>query len=74
MNSNTFRDAKIRSILLHIALAVSGFSCASGALSDAKVVNGQAGYESMMTYLACRQSGVNLIVHGAGVAEPILGG
>lgn len=44
-------------------------SRAGGALSDAKVVNAQAGYESMMTYLACRQSGVNLIVHGAGILD-----
>lgn len=44
-------------------------SRAGGALSDAKVVNGQAGYESMLTYLACRQSGVNLIVHGAGILD-----
>ncbi len=28
VNSNTLRDAQIRSILLHIALAASGFSCA----------------------------------------------
>ena len=47
-----------------------GLPCrGGGAISDAKVVNGQAGYESMMTYMACRQNEMNLIVHGAGVLD-----
>lgn len=47
-----------------------GLPCrGGGALSDAKVVNGQAGYESMLTYLACRQNNMNLIVHGAGILD-----
>lgn len=47
-----------------------GLPCrGGGALSDAKVVNGQAGYESMLTYLACRENKMNLIVHGAGILD-----
>lgn len=47
-----------------------GLPCrGGGSLSDAKVVNGQAGYESMLSYLACRQNEMNLIVHGAGVLD-----
>ena len=40
-----------------------------GALTDAKTVNAQAGYESMLTYLACKSSGLNLILHSAGVMD-----
>lgn len=47
-----------------------GLPCrGGGALSDSKVVNAQAGYESMMTYLACRQSQMNLIVQSAGILD-----
>lgn len=40
-----------------------------GALSDSKVVNAQAGYESMLTYLTCAQNNMNLIVHAAGIMD-----
>jgi trimethylamine--corrinoid protein Co-methyltransferase len=47
-----------------------GLPCrGGGALTDAKVVNGQAGYESMLTYMACRQSEMNLIVQSAGIVD-----
>ena len=40
-----------------------------GALSDSKVVNAQAGYESMLSYLTCAQNHMNLIVHAAGIMD-----
>lgn len=40
-----------------------------GALSDAKVVDAQAGYESMLSYLTCAQNNMNLIVHAAGIMD-----
>lgn len=42
-------------------------SRAGGALTDAKIVNGQAGYESMLNIMACKQGKVNLILQSAGV-------
>ncbi|HCT90914.1 MAG TPA: trimethylamine methyltransferase [Lachnospiraceae bacterium] len=45
-----------------------GLPCrGGGSLSDAKVVCAQAGYESMLTYIACRQNEMNLIVQSAGI-------
>lgn len=40
-----------------------------GSLSDSKVVNAQAGYESMLSYLTCAQNDMNLIVHAAGIMD-----
>lgn len=45
---------------------------AGGALTDAKMVNAQAGYESMLTYLSCRQSGVDVICQSAGIMDGYL--
>ncbi len=47
-------------------------SRAGGALTDAKAVNAQAGYESMLTYHACHQNGVNVIFQSAGIMESYL--
>lgn len=47
-------------------------SRAGGALTDAKAVNAQAGYESMLTYHACHQNGVNMIFQSAGIMESYL--
>lgn len=43
-----------------------------GALTDAKSLNVQAGYESMLTYYACKNSGINLILQSAGIMESYL--
>lgn len=43
-----------------------------GALTDAKSLDVQAGYESMLTYYACKDSGVNLILQSAGILESYL--
>lgn len=43
-----------------------------GALTDAKSLDVQAGYESMLTYYACRDSGVNLVLQSAGILESYL--
>lgn len=43
-----------------------------GSLTDAKSINVQAGYESMLTYYACKNSGVNLILQSAGIMESYL--
>lgn len=40
-----------------------------GSLTDSKVVNAQAGYESMLTYLTCAHNDMNLIVHAAGILD-----
>lgn len=40
-----------------------------GALTDAKSVNAQAGYEAMATYLLARQSKVDLMIHSAGILD-----
>ena len=50
-----------------------GIPCrAGGALSDAKVLDAQCGFESLLTYLACEQSGVELVMQGAGVLNSYL--
>lgn len=47
-----------------------GLPCrGGGALSDAKSVSVQSGYESMLTLLATAQAGTNLIIHGAGILD-----
>ncbi len=47
-----------------------GVPCrAGGCLSDAKKVNAQAGYESMLTYMACRDANVNFMIHAAGIMD-----
>lgn len=42
---------------------------AGGALTDAKVVDAQAGMESLLTLLACCQNKVNFIIHSAGILD-----
>ena len=50
--------------------AFYGIPCrAGGALSDAKIVNAQAGYESMLTYLSCRLAGVDVVFQSAGIMD-----
>lgn len=44
-------------------------SRAGGCLSDAKKVNAQAGYESMMTFMACRDANINFMIHAAGIMD-----
>jgi trimethylamine--corrinoid protein Co-methyltransferase len=47
-----------------------GLPCrGGGSLSDAKVVDAQAGYESLLTFMACCQNHMNLIVHAAGILD-----
>lgn len=47
-----------------------GLPCrGGGSVSDAKVVDAQAGYESMLTFMVCSQSEMNLIVHAAGILD-----
>ena len=41
----------------------------SGAISDSKCVDAQAGYESMMTLLMAQMAGGNYILHGGGIME-----
>ena len=40
-----------------------------GGLCDAKVVDAQAGYESMLTLLAAASSGINYVLHAAGIMQ-----
>lgn len=40
-----------------------------GCLSDAKTVNAQAGYESMLTFMACRDANINFMIHAAGIMD-----
>lgn len=47
-------------------------SRAGGALSDAKILNAQAGYEAMLTYLACKENGVSLMTQSAGILDSYL--
>ena len=47
-------------------------SRAGGALTDAKALNAQAGFESMLTYHACHQNGVNMVFQSAGIMESYL--
>lgn len=47
-----------------------GLPCrGGGALSDAKTLSVQAGYESMLTFLAAYSAKTNIIIHGAGIME-----
>lgn len=46
-------------------------SRAVGALTDAKLPDAQAGYESMMNLSMAQNSGVNIILHAAGALETI---
>ncbi len=47
-----------------------GLPCrGGGALTDAKVVNAQSGYESMMTLQACYDNKINYIIHAAGILD-----
>lgn len=41
----------------------------SGALSDSKCVDAQAGYEAMMTLLMAQMAGGNFILHGVGILD-----
>lgn len=47
-------------------------SRAGGALTDAKALDVQAGYESMLSYYACYDSGVNVIFQSAGILDSYL--
>ena len=47
-------------------------SRAGGCLCDAKQVDVQAGYESMLTYYACREGKVNAIFQSAGILNSYL--
>jgi len=40
-----------------------------GAVSDARVLNGQSGYESMLTYLSSVENGMNYIIHSSGIMD-----
>ncbi len=40
-----------------------------GALTDAKVMDSQAAYESMMTMMMATMSGINFVLHSAGILE-----
>lgn len=40
-----------------------------GGLSDAKIVDAQAGYESMMTLMAASVTGINFVLHTAGILQ-----
>ncbi len=40
-----------------------------GALTDAKTVDSQAAYESMMSMMAATTSGINFVLHAAGILE-----
>lgn len=44
-------------------------SRAGGCLSDAKKVDAQAGYESMITFMACRDANINFMIHAAGIMD-----
>lgn len=47
-----------------------GIPCrAGGCLTDAKKLDAQAGYESMLTYAACRRGNVNFMIHAAGIMD-----
>ncbi|MEL7563425.1 MAG: trimethylamine methyltransferase family protein [Dehalobacterium sp.] len=47
-----------------------GLPCrGGGAITDAKTVSVQCGYESMMSLMATAQAGMNLIIHSAGVLD-----
>ncbi len=40
-----------------------------GGLNDAKIVDAQAGYESMLTLFAAATSGINYVLHAAGIMQ-----
>ncbi|WP_094604073.1 Glycine betaine methyltransferase [Sporomusa silvacetica DSM 10669] len=40
-----------------------------GGLTDAKIVDAQAGYESMMTLMAASVTGINFVLHTAGILQ-----
>ncbi|MGL5513614.1 MAG: trimethylamine methyltransferase family protein, partial [Sporomusa sp.] len=40
-----------------------------GGLNDAKIVDAQAGYESMMTLMAAGMAGINFVLHTAGILQ-----
>ncbi len=40
-----------------------------GAVTDARVLNGQSGYESLLTYLSSVVNGMNYIIHSAGIMD-----
>jgi trimethylamine--corrinoid protein Co-methyltransferase len=44
-------------------------SRSGGAVCDAKVPDAQAGYESMMSLLMAQVSGINFVLHSAGILE-----
>lgn len=43
-----------------------------GSLSDAKAFNAQAGYESMLTCMACKEGGINVMTQSAGIINSYL--
>lgn len=47
-------------------------SRAGGSLTDAKLLNAQAGYEAMLTCMACRESGINIMTQSAGIMNSYL--
>ncbi len=50
-----------------------GLPCRGGGTeTDAKTVDVQAGYESMMNYLVSKQNKINLILHSAGILDGFL--
>ncbi|MDR3542237.1 MAG: glycine betaine--corrinoid protein methyltransferase [Desulfosporosinus sp.] len=44
-------------------------SRSGGGLNDAKIVDAQAGYESMMTLMAASITGINFVLHTAGILQ-----
>ncbi|MDO4555069.1 MAG: trimethylamine methyltransferase family protein [Lachnospiraceae bacterium] len=47
-----------------------GLPCrGGGSLTDAKTVNAQAGYESMLTMMVCQENHMNFILHSAGIVD-----
>lgn len=40
-----------------------------GGLTDAKIADAQAGYESMMTLMAASTTGINFVLHSAGILQ-----
>ena len=40
-----------------------------GGLTDSKIVDAQAGYESMMTLMAASTTGINFVLHSAGILQ-----
>ena len=47
-------------------------SRAGGSLTDAKLLNAQAGYEAMLTCMACKESGINIMTQSAGIMNSYL--